>query len=54
MLTGTDLQVLRVIGDREGKSALHTVASAMRISSDYARIICRSLGTADYIDLRRV
>jgi len=52
MLTGTELQVLRAIGDRGGKSTIYIVASAVGLSNDYARIICRSLGTADYIDLR--
>jgi len=52
MLTGTELQVLRAIGDRGGRSTIYVLGSAMGMSSDYARIICRSLGMADYIDLR--
>jgi Mn-dependent DtxR family transcriptional regulator len=53
MLVGTELQALKAIADRGGKSTIWEVAAALGCSSDYAGIMCRSLGTADYIDLRR-
>jgi len=53
MLVGTELQALKAIGDQGGKATIYAVASALGLSSDYAGIICRSLGRADYIDLKR-
>ena len=52
MLVGTELQALKAIADQAGKSTIWQVAAAIGCSSDYAGIICRSLGTADYIDLK--
>ena len=50
-MVGTELQALKAIGDHGGKSTIYAVASALGLSSDYAGIICRSLGRADFIDL---
>ena len=52
MLTGTELQILKSIGDRGGRSTISIVASKVGMSSDYARICCNSIGNADYIDVR--
>ena len=52
MMVSTELQALEAIGDHGGKATIYAVASALGLSSDYAGIICRSLGRADYIDLK--
>lgn len=53
MLTGTELQALKAIGDRGGETTIYVVAKVIGWFNEYAWTICRSLGTADYIDLRR-
>ena len=53
MLTGTELEILKSVADRGGKSTISIVASKVGMSSDYARICCTSIGNADYIDMRR-
>ena len=53
MLTGTELEILKSVADRGGKSTISIVASKVGMSSDYARICCTSIGNADYIDLDR-
>jgi len=53
MLTGTELEVLKHIAERGGKTTVAIVASKIGFSSDYARIICIGLGNAGYIDLYR-
>ena len=51
MPSGTEMEALKAIKKRGGETNLFGVASEIRLSSDYARIVCRSLGMADYIDL---
>ena len=53
MLSGTELEILKSIADRGGKSTIWIVATKVGMSSDYARICCTSIGNADYIDMRR-
>ena len=53
MLTGTELEILKSVADRGGKSTIWIIGSKLGFSSDYARICCTSMGNADYIDLRR-
>ena len=53
MLTGTELEILKSIGDRGGRSTISIIASKVGMSTDYARICCTSIGNTDYIDLKR-
>ena len=53
MLTSTELEILKSVADRGGRSTISIVASKVGMSSDYARICCTSIGNADYIDVRR-
>jgi len=53
MLTGTELEILKSVADRGGKSTLSIIASKVGMSADYARICCNSIGNANYIDVRR-
>jgi len=53
MLTGTELEILKSVADRGGKSTIWIIASKVGMSSDYARICCNFIGNADYIDLNR-
>lgn len=50
-VSGTELQVLKTIADRGGSTSYQTVGKLLNQSTDYARILCDSLGRADYIDL---
>ena len=51
MPSGTEIQILRALKERGGESHLSGIAKKIRLSSDYAKIVCRSLGRADYLDL---
>ena len=53
MLSGTELEILKDVADRGGKSTIWIIGSKLGMSSDYARICCTSMGNADYIDLDR-
>jgi len=53
MLSGTELEILKGVADRGGKSTIWIIGSKLGMSSDYARICCTSIGSADYIDLDR-
>lgn len=53
MLTGTELEILKSVADRGGRSTISILASKVGMSSDYARICGNSIGNADYIDLDR-
>lgn len=46
----TQLQVLETIWDWGGEASVSTIAKELRISTDYARLICEDLGRNDYID----
>ena len=53
MASGTEIEVLRAIKDEGGETTVGAVAH--RIGSgwglDYIRLLCNSLGRADYIDV---
>lgn len=51
MPSGTEMAVLKGIKKRGGETNLSGVAKEIRLSADYAKIICRSLGMADYLDM---
>lgn len=50
-LYGSELKALRVIAEAGGEVAISTVSRRMGIGYDYARLLCISLGRADYIDI---
>jgi len=50
-VSNRELQALEIIHRYGGQTGYSTVAQAMRLGSDYGRIICRGLGEADYIDM---
>lgn len=51
MPSGTEMAVLKGIKKKEGETNLSGVAKEIGLSSDYAKIICRSLGMSDYLDM---
>jgi len=51
MPSGTEMAVLKGIKKRGGETNLFGVAKEIGLSTDYAKIICRSLGMADYLDM---
>ena len=53
MPSGTELEVLKIIRDEGGETNPHVVARKLGSSwePDYVRLICNSLGRADYIDV---
>jgi len=48
---GTEMAVLKGIKKRGGETNLFGVAKEIGLSPDYAKIICRSLGMTDYLDM---
>jgi len=50
-VSNRELEALEIIHRYGGQTGYSTVALAMRVGSDYGRIICRGLGQADYIDM---
>jgi predicted Fe-Mo cluster-binding NifX family protein len=46
-----EIKALRIIFEKGGKASINALARAMRISSEYARIIAIDIGRRDYIDL---
>lgn len=51
MLTGTELDLLKIIADRGGKESIAVVARIKGINSEYGRIILHDIGRKDYIDV---
>lgn len=51
MPSGTEQQALEAIEEVGGEATIGTVASKLRIETSYARLLCNSLGRADYIDV---
>lgn len=51
MPSGTEMAVLKGIKKKGGETNLFGVTKEIGLSSDYARIVCRSLGMADYLDM---
>lgn len=52
-MTNMELKALEVIWDWGGEASVDTVARELRVSLEYARLICESLGEHEYIDLTR-
>ncbi|NQT48965.1 MAG: hypothetical protein HQ578_08335 [Chloroflexi bacterium] len=50
--TGTELDALKRIGENAGRVDYRNLAHQMGCSSSYMNLICRSLGSADYIDYK--
>ena len=53
MPSGTELQVMEAIKKRNGETTVSAVAKDIKMSLDYTRVMCRSLGMADYLDVFR-
>ena len=53
MASGTELELLKIIRDEGGEANLGVVAHKLGSSwgLDYVRLVCNSLGRADYIDV---
>ena len=49
-MSGTDFKVLEVIWDWGGEASVDIIAREVRISIDYARVICESLKREGCID----
>jgi len=49
-MANTENRVLEIIYDCGGKASVFTIARGIGFNSDYARMICESLGRRDYID----
>lgn len=49
-MTETELKVLKIIWNWGGEASVDIIAREARISIDYARLLCQSLGREDYID----
>ena len=49
-MSGTELKVLEIIWDWGGEASIDTIAREVRISTDYARLICQNLARNNYID----
>jgi len=52
-VSGRELDALKVIGDRGGKTSTHYVAQKLGLGTEYTRTICEGLGRVDYIDVFR-
>jgi len=50
--TGTELEALKRVGENGGKVDYRNLARQMGCGSNYMNIICRSLGSTDYIDYK--
>ena len=51
MASGTEFEVLKALRKKGGETTISAIAAEIRMSSDYARIVCRGLGMADYVDV---
>jgi len=48
---GTELEVLKAVRKKGGETSISAIAAEIKMSSDYARIVCRGLGMDDYLDV---
>ena len=53
MPSGTEMEVLKAVKKRNGETTVSAVAKDIKMSLDYIRVMCRSLGQADYLDVFR-
>ncbi len=51
MVSGTELEVLKIINEAGGHTTIQAVSRKQKIEPNYARLLCTSLGKADYIDV---
>ncbi|MCG2686304.1 hypothetical protein L6258_02980 [Candidatus Parcubacteria bacterium] len=51
MPSGTEKEALEAVDKAGGEATIGTVATELRIDTNYARLLCNSLGRADYIDV---
>lgn len=51
MPSGSELEVLKIIEEKGGKATIVLISQRMKIETSYARLLCISLGRADYIDV---
>ncbi|MFH1560611.1 MAG: hypothetical protein ABID84_04295 [Chloroflexota bacterium] len=51
MVSGTDFEVLKALGDLGGKAHIKAVAAKAGLRTPYAEMICGGLGRADYMDV---
>lgn len=52
-MTNMELKALEVIWDWGGEAGVDTVARELRVSLEYARLICNSLGESEYLNMTR-
>ena len=53
MASGTELEILKIVKDEGGEATAQVVSHRMGsgLGLDYIRLVCNSLGRADYIDV---
>lgn len=51
MVSGSELQALKVVKEQGGETSIYMVSKKMGIDTGYARLLCMSLARADYLDL---
>ncbi|MDP2935069.1 MAG: hypothetical protein Q8O86_01105 [Dehalococcoidia bacterium] len=51
MVSGTDLDVLKGLGELGGKAHVKAVAAKAGLRTPYAEMICYGLGRSDYLDM---
>ena len=51
MVSGTELEVLKALGELGGKAHVMRVAGKAGLRTNYAEMICNSLGRQDYMDV---
>ena len=52
-MTGTEQQALEIIWDQGGETSVDVIARNLKVSKDYARLICYDLGSKDCVDIYR-
>jgi len=50
-VSGSEKKALKIIDEEGGEIPVQVVSRRMGIETSYARLLCTSLGRADYIDL---
>ena len=51
MVSGTELEILKIIDEAGGQTTIQAVSRKQKVEPNYARLLCTSLGKADYIDV---
>ncbi|MDA2936940.1 hypothetical protein MYX75_01580 [Acidobacteria bacterium AH-259-A15] len=47
----SEMKALKIIAEKGGETNFGVISRRMRVNHDYARLLCMSLGRADYIDI---